>query len=79
MKLIINKSTFNIFKHYPFNNKIMYNTDYNEELFYGMNITDFINDNNIVSQDITNDSNTMNNFINYSLIFFSNVFFALLR
>lgn len=57
----------------------MYNTDYNEELFYGMNFTDFINDNDIVSQDITNNSSIINNFINYSLIFFSNVFFALLR
>ena len=79
MKLIIDKSTFNIFKHYPFNNIIMYNADNNEELFYGMNITDFINDNDIVSQDITNNSSIMNNFINYSLIFISNVFFTLLR
>ena len=56
----------------------MYNMDYDEDFFYGLNIynQDEINQDTI---DSSNNGGNMNQFMNYSLILLSNVFARLFR
>lgn len=56
----------------------MYNLDYYDSEFYGMNVFNEFAVENQENITISNESN-FNQYINYSFLFLSNMFFALFR